>query len=220
MAKKITIDDDLDLTEDPAVVAKVDKMMDPEVKEEQPAEASSEPDNPSVAATDGETSSDGQPPLDIFADAPGAPELVKTAKAGKQKNEPAESTEDSSRQAEAPSEPDDRAPDPTDDPEPEDTPVEGDPIEAQDFDDPTTAKAIDDIVAHESDVVLDIEDSKTAQAEAEAGPVPEEKSGHKLFWSLVFIVCLIAIAMAVFIIDPSIHLPVKHFNWSTIKRHL
>lgn len=211
MAKKIAVEDEQDPNEDPAVVAKVDKMMDPKKQEDPKPETVIDPIN-EPAADDTEEPSSDLPPLDIFADAPGAPELVKPGSKKKEKKGEPEPEQAPVSEPEQPV-------DPVASEDVESVPVEGTPIEPDDFDDPTTAKAIDDIVAHESDAVLSIEDSKKAQAE-DAVPPEKGKSSHKIFWSLVFIVCLVAVAMAVFIVDPSIHLPLKHLNWSTIKRHL
>ena len=217
MAKKVEIQDDQDPSEDPAVVAKVDEMMDPAKEKDKPSE--SEQPTPQPEAESVEEPTSDLPPLDIFADAPGAPQLEsKDNKSKKKEEKKKEEVETADKAEEINTE--DNAEVPLSSDDIDNSPVEANPIEPDDFDDPTTAKAIDDIVAHESDVVLGVADDKLAKQEEQEQPVKEEKASHKLFWSLVFIVCIIAIAMALYIIDPSIHSPIKGFNWGTIKRHL
>ena len=215
MAKKIAVKE-AEVDDDPNLIEKVDEMMDPEEQ----ATKASDGDND-------QPTTDDPTPLDIFADTPSAP-LLKIPKGKKiikdvlVKDEPAEPL------AEAV------------DPEPEHQdaenkqevvealPIQLDPEEEKvisprreapkEYDDPTTAKAIDDIVAQESDEVLLIEDHKIADKKVAAGS--GKSSGHPIFWSLVVIVCLIGIAMAVFIVDPSIHDPLSKVHWSSITKHL
>ena len=46
--------------------------------------------------------------------------------------------------------------------------------------------------------------------ETEVQSSEKDTGSHKIFWSLVLIVCVLAIAMAVYIIDPSLSLPKGH----------
>ena len=237
MAKKVVVvEDEQDPNEDPVVVAKVDEMMDPAKRAEKTIETKEEPSVEDAANGSNEETSD-LPPLDIFADAPGAPELIKTT--GKKADE-----KEVKPESEEPMPTEESEPEPTEEsePQPEETratevkeskqsseldeaiesdslPAESTPIEPDDFDDPQTAKAIDDIVSLESDLVLDHEDQRKSKQATKTADKDEKKSSHKLFWAFVIIVCLVAIVMALFILDPSLHLP-KHISWESIKRHL
>jgi hypothetical protein len=238
MAKKVVVvEDDQDPNEDPVVVAKVDEMMDPAKPAEKASEAKEEETPVEDTETVSEEEASGPPPLDIFADAPSAPELIKTT--GKKADKKEVKTE---RDEPEPAEESEKAPTKESEPEPEETKEtevkeskqdseldeaivsdnltdESIPIEPDDFDDPKTAKAIDDIVSLESDVVLDHEDQSKNKLATKTQKKSEKKPSHKLFWSLVIIVCLIAVVMALFILDPAVHLP-KNISWNSIKHHI
>ncbi len=79
----------------------------------------------------------------------------------------------------------------------EETPAK-DPLE-----DKATDKAVDDIVAHEGDTVLAVNDALTArkQATAEPGQPSGPRSSHKLFWIIIYIILLgIAADAAIFLL--------------------
>lgn len=201
---KTTKDDQQYPNEDPAVVAKVDQMMDPSTEDEK----NNETNNKATNASDSQSAGldDELPPLDIFADAPGAPQLIKSSPKKKTKKSSVESPARDSDQDEGNNETKGLSASEIID----DNPVIDSPQKPDDFDDPTTAKAIDDIVAEESDLVLGVEDTKRANMETEVQSSEKDTGSHKIFWSLVLIVCVLAIAMAVYIIDPSLSLPKGH----------
>lgn len=210
MAKKIQIKDEADSGEDPSLVAKVDEMMDPDqdgvvvstVDEPMPLE--SEADLPKISREP------ELPPLDIFADAPSAPLLTKK-KSKKVVVAPALTPDTTTVTPEAETQ--------SAEPEVESLPVSSEEIKPEEFDDPDTAKAIDDIVAHEGDTALNVEDSKRRSRE-EASEPPKEKHGHPIFWTLVFLVCVVAIVMAAFLADPQLFHPLSKIHWSSIRQHL
>ena len=237
MAKKQANQPKTDISKDEQqLIVKVDKMMATEHQDmapdyepettllEEPKDEPSPTNKKKIAImTDEETkseeeSSDSLPPLDIFADAPGAPPLkpspesakskdrVEVKKAAKSETPAVEIKADLPAEAKEEVQPQ------------EDEPL---PPRAESFDDPLTAKAIEDIVAHESDVALSEQnDSNSSSAASESHIIREGKHTHRIFWTLVTLVCIIAIAMAVFIIDPALHNPFSHLHWSSIRRHL
>ncbi len=208
---KVTVKDDSDSGEDPGLVAKVDEMMDPDLPAVKAVESPVEPSE----ATDDDVPKISRvpnlPPLDIFADTKGAPLLTKTKAKPKIVNDII-----AKPKAEPIPLPDSVATE--DDPTNEDNVPEPTNPSPDNFDDPNIAQAIDDIVAHEGDTVLQVEDYKLANQRpiASAG----KSHGHPVFWTLIVILCLIAIALAVYLLDPSIHNPFRHFHWSSISSHL
>lgn len=221
MANQIEVKEDSGASEDPKLVEKVDEMMDPEIDESNPE------DSPSPEET-----AKSDPVLDIFADVSSAPLLVKTKKEktnivlddkDKKKTKKIVDIEPIEDQIKTTPETDlikDPLP-PVKDNEPDESIIE--PLKrAEEFDDPSTARAINEIVAEESDEVLMIEDSKLAK---EQFPLAKEKRfKHPFFWALVILVCLVGVAIAVFVIDPSIHDPLAkvkwHHLWLSLKKHL
>lgn len=198
MVKKIAITTSSDSNEEKIAVAKVDVMMDPSFTSQDEAstfEPSTQDDNnQSSLAT-----------LDIFddADTTSAP-LLRKALGGSKKSvsaaitaEPATPLSDTAAET-----------------------LKIAPKRSNEFDDPKTAAAIDDIVAHESDVVLNSVDQQHSETIEASEPAKTTKHGHPLFWFLVLIICLIAAAMALFLIDPSIHNPLTKVNWNAIRRRL
>ena len=205
MPNNKTIKDDQQYpNEDPAVVAKVDQMMDPYTEDEK----GNETDNKAADVSDSQSakSSDELPPLDIFADTPGAPQLTQSSQKKNTKKKTRKNSVESSTSETDQGEVKDSSLSEII----EDNPVIDSPSKPDDFDDPTTAKAIDDIVAQESDLVLGVEDTKLANIETEVRSSGKNAGSHKIFWGLVLIVCVLAIAMAVYIIDPSLSLPKGH----------
>jgi hypothetical protein len=193
---------DNDLTEDPKVIAKVDAMMStgrdrPELETESKSVDEFEKLQP-------EPSESSPPPLDIFADTPSAPLLneVKTKPkraAHKVKIAVEEVTEaDEEGRVEVNEIPKE----------------EVKPLKVDNYDDPQTAQAINAIVAEEADTTLGVQDAELEQVKAESAPA---QSSHAAawFWVLVVIVCLVAIGMAIYLIDPNMHV-----SLSSIKHHL
>ena len=78
------------------------------------------------------------------------------------------------------------------------------------IDSPETDAAIDDIVAQEGDHALAAEDAGVAQAyqlvEDEADGT-EKKRGHPVFWTIIFILVLIALLAAHVLTTPGLELP-------------
>jgi hypothetical protein len=238
MAKQaIPVKEGSDNGEDPAVVAKVDEMMDLNLPE-QPSEPLFD-ENQKVSQQTAPITKP-LPTLDIFSAVSGPPDLVESKKPKTKKIKiQLEQTESGNQDipvAVAPSQPPEVTVSKNDPPLPSDTepvellvsnsdkelpPADFDAPKPDDFDDPKTAAAINDILARESDTLLQAQDpspsaARTAKVENDA----TEEGSHRIFWSLVFVVCLIAIAMAVFLIDPAIHNPLSKINWSAIRRHL
>ena len=221
-------------SEDQKLLAKVDAMMatqnqdmtpgyepkvdlaqvEPEAVKEEVKEA------PKDVAADTKTgpAAEALPPLDIFADVPGAPPLetkttAKTASAKKPAKKVKITQYEEEPEVIATSVKDTSAE------EPESQAVL-DPQQPPNYDDSVLAKAIEDIVSKESDAALNAVDEQTEQSEELDMGRHYSKRTHHLFWTFVTLVCLIAIAMAVFIIDPSIHNPLRNLHWSSIRKHL
>lgn len=211
MAKQIEVKDNPD-SEDANLIAKVDLMMEP-----RRTEADHDPkltDEPYPAARP----SDGLPPLDIFAGTSSAP-LLKT-KAGKKpaRNQPTPDPSDLQDPGEQAKEP---AVDADNDGLQHDQPIPNNPQEPDDFDDPKIAKAIESIVAQESDVALEAEDLKLAMQAQTSQPLKDQPSGrHPFFWFLVAVICLIAIGAAVYLADPSVRQPLSKIHWASLKHSI
>ncbi len=229
MAKK-TNQPKTDLSKDEQqLIVKVDKMMatehqdmtpdyEPETAMPEPKTATPSPKSKKkIAIITDEANSEDQSstplsPLDIFADTPGAP-LLETSPDNAENEAKIEVKKDKKNS----SRPEIK------EPKEEVTPIEEEPAapRSESFDDPLTAKAIEDIVAHEGDIALsEQDDPESSPAVAERTIIREGKHTHRIFWTLVALVCIIAIAMAVFIINPSLHNPLSHLHWSAIRRHL
>lgn len=216
MAKKIQIKDDADNGEDPSLVAKVDEMMDPDQAEETATvetdaipELKPDEDLPKISREP------DLPPLDIFAETPSAPLLSK--KKTKKQAEVTELNEDS------PAVEPDESDEPKEEvsvPEAETEPEVSEEIHPEEFDDPETAKAIDDIVAQEGDAALIVEDVERQQKETDSAPVKKKNHGHPIFWTLVFIICVVAVGIALYLIDPQLFHAFSRLHWSSIRRHL
>lgn len=215
MAKNKEPLEDNDQYENPQLVEKVDAMMDP--KKEPDSTQTEDVNEVEDLPIEGESSSeDAPPPLDIFAEAeeeaPGAPPMDSPKKKGKAAKKVAK----------------DEHQDAAGDEVLEETPISSEKENAkpakspkpEEYDDPQTAKAVDDIVSHESDAVLGIVDANLANAEANSTPVKTEQ-GHKIFWFSVVIICLVAIVLGLYIINPTMfHSVVSKIHWSSIRRHL
>ena len=239
MAKKITVNDDLDISDDPKLVAKVDAMMDPAVSEDAVSDSeASESDNLEPKVEIEETAQSGPPPLDIFADAPSAPPLESIDESPKQpKTKPKTKTDVKKVKTETAA--DRKVKD--DKPTPKDEPVSLDiepdvedqatepkveetvkvkikPQRPPEYDDPKTAQAIEDIVAEESDAVLSLIDAN--EAEKYQAAVDQDKHGHPIFWTLIALICLLAIAMALFLMFPSFANFVNSLHISSLGKHL
>ncbi len=233
MAKKIIVNNDLDTSDDPKLVAKVDAMMDPSVTEK------SLPDSESsdVPATELETktNSDPQtnmPPLDIFAEASSAPplntlDLEPPAKVRKDKlktkttPKKVKATEAKNLTTEKVLEAEDEsieAMPALDTGTDEDVTVKVKPARPIEYDDPKTAQAIEDIVAEESDAVLSLIDE--AETEKYRDAVEQEKHGHPIFWALIAIICLLAAAMALFLMYPPFANFINSLNLKLPNKHL
>lgn len=139
--------------EDQQIEKRVDEMMDPAL-----------PDAPKEAkGTSGDKTADGLPPLDIFKDPSGAPDVPTKLLGGKDaENLPADSPKLTAEVA-APIEPGSD--------QPGENPAEPDDVDAEepnpkaepaDINDPATEAALDDIAAKDSDAVLAAEDAKRA----------------------------------------------------------
>jgi hypothetical protein len=120
---------------------------------------------------------DGLPPLDIFAGAKGAPELPGEVS----KSKPLLDTPETEVAAT------------------EEVASQDIPAEIQ-IDDAASDAAVDDIVAHEGDTVLEVDDASSEQAVQ--APQPKKKlHHHPVFWTLVTLVALTAIAAAVLLVS-------------------
>ncbi len=207
---KIQAEDNEEVSEDPKLVEKVDQMMDPKkATENQGSE-----NDPNEAIVDSETSDESTPELDIFADTPSAPLLEKPhAKKNRAKKTTVKvSTDEPVIEDQSLSEDEEK------DDHPEEAVLER-PDRPDNYDDPQTTQAIDDIVSHESDMILALNDQKLSRAKKAATPVNREHH-HRIFWSIIALLSLIAIAVAVYIVDPSIYTPLSKVHWSSIRKHL
>ncbi len=223
MAKKIIVSDDLDISDDPKLVAKVDAMMDPEATEVVPVPEPTPPTNDqSVDAAKADP-----PPLDIFAGMTSAPPLeavetppqpkpvkvkVKTKPASKEAKSAAKTVTAKPAKAK-----------PAED---EPVPVTEEAVEVSvkasspnEYDDPKTAQAIEEIVTAESDAVLNLVDAAVENENRQQGEVPQ-KHGHPIFWSLVALICLLAVAMALFLMYPSLGGLLNSLHLKTLFKHL
>jgi hypothetical protein len=215
VARKIDIVDGSEAGEDPKLIRRVDAMMDPSVEEKPVVPLTSSTEEQSEASSD-------LPPIDIFSETKSAPPLTEPSKGKSKKAESGKEKEDSAPAYEVVPETD---PEPTESVDPKPTEVQvndglkSEPKPPEEYDDPAITKAINDIVAEESDEVLSAEDKKLERKRAKAAAV-EKNTGHPIFWALVVIVCLVAIAIGVFIFDPNLHNPLARFHWSSIRRHL
>ncbi len=72
------------------------------------------------------------------------------------------------------------------------------------LDDARTDEAVDDIVSHEGDVMLAVEDATAAERNRELNEKDKDAGGHHLlstiFWTLVFVVVIVAVLLAVLFI--------------------
>ncbi len=213
MAKKINIQEDSNSDEDPKLVAEVDEMMDTELPKE-PTNTEVDPEDTPTKRVNIKDEVD-LPPLDIFTEVPGAPPLqtaekVKPAEVIPESTQPPANDVDEAGQTNNP---------PIETLKEEEVPTTFNPKQPDNYDDPKTAEAIDEIVAEESDATLDVADQKKAEAEAASKPA-EYNKGHPFFWALVFIVAIIAIVIAIFLLDPSLHNPLSKIHWNSIRSHL
>jgi hypothetical protein len=223
--------------EDPELVKIVDQMMDPNISDP-PKETVNVSDFTKDSTEDRvePVKANEPPPLDIFANTVTAPLLkpVKTTKESKTKLKIKDANSEGGEVAGV-----DKVPDEDFQPIETTIAVGNDDQEStvddqfldkvgaglnaivpDEYDDPKTEKAIKDIVAKESDEVIMAEDSLLAQEEAASEPLKTKKTSHPIFWSLVGLVSLVAIAIIVFLIDPNIHDPISKINWSSIRHHL
>ena len=209
MAKKIEVMNELDSGEDPKLIAIVDEMMDPSSPKEKKIEPvpDQSDDSPKSGKTIKiETEAEDLPVLDIFADTPSAPLIEKEPKEEAKAEAPA--SEETKLEVESTPE---VAVDMTSNKvEPSQKAIASNPT-VNEYDDSQLSKAIEDIVSHESDEVLLAEDSKLDMLN-ETAKSPKDNDSHKLFWTLVVLVCLVAIAMAVFLVDPNFIHSLKKIN--------
>ncbi len=231
--------------EEQKLVVKVDQMMATEHQDMtpnyEPATKITDPDpkakkvevKDEVTTTENSESSEpvSPPALDIFADVPGPPPLAgkSEAKASPPKkatqiavvdnSDDAPTNQEEKAEVETEAEPEEEAETEADIEDEAEAPSATSAVRTENFDDPVIAEAIEDIVAHEGDIALSVQDATQADAELKSLHHAEAHT-HHLFWTLVAIVCLVAIAMAVFIINPSIHTPFRNLHWNTIRRHL
>ncbi len=232
-------------SDDIKLVAKVDEMMATKNQDMTPdyeqaiksSDAESEPSNEEEATTETKTEvqpeeikAEDMPPLDIFADVPGAPPLedkeieaveIKPKKPKSNKK----ATKISIKEYDNEPESEDEAETGTEDKaevEPEEEEEKVEPVKKRPpaYDDSVISKAIDDIVAHEGDVALMVQDQQQASSEGVA-PTHSVKRTHHIFWTFVALVCLVAVAMTIFIINPSVvRNPLHSLHWNSIKKHL
>ena len=225
MAKKIVVDqiDPDDPREDKQLVAKVDEMMATEAEvNDKPKEQPPKP-APIKLKIPIETDTHSGPALDIFNDTPSAPLLAGSDSSTAPEDSPKKESDKPEPAKEEPETPkqdqDSITPD-----EPSFSDDQGPlkihpPARPDNYDDRETAKVINDIVAHESDDVLAVEDQRLAKQQ-ETGRNPKPPHTHKLIWSFVTLICLLAIATAVFILDPNLLNPFSKLHWSSISKHL
>ncbi len=98
-------------------------------------------------------------------------------------------------------------PDKQDEPEEKDEPDESEPAEtvepeSTDLDDAQTDEAVDDIVSHEGDVMLAIEDATAAERNRQAEDAAGDSGGgfSTFVWSVVVIIAVIAIVLFVLLV--------------------
>jgi hypothetical protein len=167
-------------SEQDALVQRVDSMMSTEL----PAAT---PPKPVVMADEPDDDGAGDKKSEVIA-----PKTQKTAP--ELLTEPLKDTE-------AEESPDETPEEPVDDAEPEPAETEAAPAETDEppqapakdpLEDSATDQAVDDIVSHEGDTVLAVDDALTArkQATAEPGQPSGPHSSHKTFWIIILIVLL------------------------------
>ncbi len=196
-------DTPLDEKENAQLIARVDLMMDPKLNKQ---DLSQESENDFLVQKPS-----NEEPIDIFADIPGAPPLTKPSKPVKaekavQKKISGSGKDDKTTVKHKPSQPTSQVLDPVE------------PAGVQNYDDPGIGKVINEIVAAESDQVLALEDSLIAEKQQDVESV--KNNSHKLFWTIIFFICLIALTLALYIISPRLFVPLNKIHWSSIKRHL
>ena len=207
MPKQITVDSaDEQPEEDKQLVAKVDRMLNPEAGQPepvQPAHELSDKTNP--------------PPLDIFADTPSAPLLNVTKKKSRQKTVAAEKPTKNIHIAAQVSEPakSETVPDPDDVPDESGVWQSATPNE---YNDSQTAAAIDSIVASEEDTLLNLEDQvKSSQL---SNRVTQHHIVRKIFWLMIGLLCLVALSVAVQVVYPNLTNPVGKAIWHLISHRI
>lgn len=217
MSKQIEIKDQEVVDEDPLLVKEVDQMMDPEIPDE-PVNPIDEVVNDEDSKPLAETADNSSlPPIDIFQGTQTAP-LFKKTKEKESTEIVADGTNDDVRLSEAK---DDLVDNELKEQNEDSDFVASVPLVANDYSDPQTSKAIEDIMAHESDEVLAVEDSKFQQSENHASQSDGKSSkGHMLFWLMVFIICVIAVGLAAYIVNPKYYKSITKINWSSIEHHL
>jgi len=220
-----------DKTEDQELIRRVDAMMDPSYQVDAVKEANDQINKPAEEETakdvvDAASANPDlkQEPIDIFADVATAPLLSGHKNLNSSPKPSSHLTKikvikaDNESDSEIPVEiePDDSvdlAPvESTEDQELPNKPIE--------YDDKELDTAIAEIVSHESDEALLVEDSVLKRKQAEIQVPKQKRFKHPIFWSLVGLVSLVAIAMIVFLVDPNIHDPIPSINWSRLEHQI
>jgi hypothetical protein len=165
--------------------AKVDAMMD--VSTEQQTAPAPVAQKPEPAKT-----KDELPPLDIFSDPSTAPDVPKDLLKQLDKSDISEE-DDKTQVSEKPA-------------------IQIDvSVEKADpsLDDAVSDAAIDDIVAQESDTTLANEDTERAEAAAVTEPVEKVPKihHHPIFWTIIFLIALVAMISAYWLITGGSNLP-------------
>lgn len=227
MPKKIdSTEDDLS-QEDPNLIKQVDNMMDPSVPDF-PIDNASDIDDQDRPQVDQELNQQDQSsqvkPIDIFADSPStAPLLTKKNKKKDQKSLASidEQVETSTKntdnmpiiQDQDNNQDEKRSEDNIEKNLPSSTSSDQPLTQPDEYDDPQLSEAISDIVAQESDEVLMAEDSMLLVNDQQDAKVAQDNSGsHPLFWTLVAIVCIAAVGIALFLVDPNIYHPLSKLH--------
>jgi len=242
MAKKIDTQEDSLPQEDPALIKRVDKMMDPSapefpnlatVDEESPGET----DDSELDSTTSKAANTDEQPLDIFANtAATAPLLAKKADKVAQDEKKDDQVDEVGTEEET-SPANDQVVDsilsqPQDEEEDDDDQENSNDqtadlvksnksklkvaIKPDEYDDPKLSEVISDIVAQESDEVLLAEDNLLVNTAENSQPLADDSSSHPIFWILVAIVCLVAIAIALFLVDPNIYHFLKKIHFKSL----
>jgi len=165
--------------------AKVDAMMDVSTEQQVAATPVAQKPEPTITK-------DELPPLDIFSDPSTAPDVPKDLLKQLDKSDVAE--------------------------EDNETRVSQQPVTEIDMqvektgpslDDPVSDAAIDDIVAQESDTTLANEDTERAEAAAVTEPVEKVSKihHHPIFWTIIFLICLVAIVTGYLLVTGGNNLP-------------
>jgi hypothetical protein len=207
MTKKISIKDNNLNQEDPYLLKKVDKMMDSSSVSDSISDEF-EQDKLTIKSDIANS-----PARDIFADTVTAPLLTKKSMSTSDDEELAsDSTEESAKLANAIAIKDNSVVESGENNLFNNQITPDSKITTPDeYDDPKLTEAINDIVAQESDKALLVDDSLLAQAQQNSQMV-NARSSHPIFWALVALICLVAIALAVFLIYPNIYPPISRFN--------